>query len=168
MGDLKEDLALIAAAQLELAPAGGSGATIVSAVETIPAAPPRTTPAPARRRAPKTPPPQDVAVAANADESDTALEMVTVSPADAPVAAEEPAPELAPAVRPRPIDLPYPVGGGTVFGPGRDEGTGIGGVVIRGGRTGRDPCVIHDRRGRPGVGVMINDRVRGRPTFPRY
>jgi len=174
--DLASDLALIAAAQIELAPAGGTGATVISEVENVSVPSPRSTSSPTRRRAPKVPPPVEIAVAAPADETSSVAEVVAVAESDASAGpsatAAEPAPELAPAVRPRPIEPPAPVGAGTVFGRGDDRGTEGGGigVVIRGGRTGRDPCEIHDRRGgRPGgIGVLINDRVRGRPTFPRY
>ena len=168
---LKEDLALIAASQIELAP-GGAGTSVVSAVENIPTPAPAVMPTPSRKRAPKVPPPQEVqADAASGEPTATALEVVTVAPSEDPVAVEAPAPESAPAVRPRPIEPRFPVGDGAVFGAGRDRGTGGGGigVVIRGGRTGDDPCAIHDRRGRqPGVGILINDRMPTRPTFPRY
>jgi hypothetical protein len=176
--DLKADLALIAAAQIELAPVGG-GTMVVSAVENIPAPSPRVTPTPSKKRAPKMPPPQEVQAEAESDDvTATALEIVAVAPSEEPVAVEEPAPESAPAVRPQPIEPRYPIGGGTDRGTGRDRGVGNGGIgvggggigiVIRGGRTGRDPCAIHDQRGRrPGIGVMINNRVPGVPTFPRY
>ena len=180
--DLRADLALVSAA-IELAPPGGVGAMVVSEAENLPAPAPTMTPTPTRKRAPKAPPPKTVeADAQSVDETATALEVVTVAASDAPVAVEEPAPESAPAVRPQPIEPRCPVGGGTVFGAGPDRGSGDGprtgprgggiGVVIRGGRTGRDPCAIHDQRdrrgARPGIDILINDRIPVRPTFPRY
>jgi len=177
--DLKADLELISAAQIELAPIGGAGTMVVSAVENIPTPAPRVTATPSKKRAPKLPPPQEVEVDAESEgATTTALDIVTVSPSEEPVAVEEPAPESAPAVRPQPIEPRYPIGGGRDTGTGRDRGVGNGGIgvggggigiVIRGGRTGRDPCAIHDRRGqRPGIDVMINNRLPGVPTFPRY
>lgn len=177
---LKEDLALIASSQIELAPGGGSGASVVSAVENVLTPAAAITPTPTRKRAPKVPPPLEIQADAGGGEPvATALEVVSVAPSDHPVAVEAPAPESAPAVRPRPIEPRFPVGDGAVFGAGRDRGTGDGphrgpdgggiGVVIRGGRTGDDPCAIHHPRGgRPGVGILINERVPTRPTFPRY
>src|SRR5688572_27490755 len=145
--DLQSDLALLDAALLELAPPGGAGTGIVSAAEKVDIPGPKPTPTPTRKRAPKSPPPEIVASAASVDETITAPEVVPVAPSDAPTAVEDPAPESAPAVRPQPIEPRFPVGGGTVYGTGRDRGTGAGGiggvvigVVIRGGRTGRDPC----------------------------
>jgi hypothetical protein len=97
--------------------------------------------------------------------------MMTVSQSETPEAAEPdiPAPEAPPVIRPHPIEPRYPVGNGSIYGTGRDEGSGSGGVtVIRGGRTGRDPCDIHDRRGGigPTIGILINNRV-PTGTFPR-
>jgi hypothetical protein len=110
----------------------------------------------------------DVA-AAEPDVSAPAVEAVSVS--DAPVAAEIPAPDAPPVIRPRPVEPRYPVGRGSIYGTGRDDGAGAGGVtvVIRGGRTGRDPCAIHDRNGRtpPGIGILINNRIPTGSTFPR-
>ena len=168
--DLRNDLALIDAAVLELAPSVGENATVVSAAEkvTVPGMKPVATPT--RKRAPKAPPPEPAQAAAEDAETVEAPEVVTVAASDAPTAVEDPAPEAAPAVRPQPIEPRYPVGGGTVFGTGRDGdiGGGVIGVVIRGGRTGHDPCAIHDRRRPPPrIGVMINDRIPGSTTFPR-
>ena len=170
--DLKNDLALLDAGrlELELAPPVGANATVVSAAEKVNVPGPRAVATPTRKRAPKAPPPVTAEAAASSDETVTAPEMVTVSASDAPTAVDEPAPEAAPAVRPQPIEPRYPVGGGTVYGAGREGRTGGGmiGVVIRGGRTGRDPCAIHDRRGgQPTIGIMINDRIPGTTTFPR-
>lgn len=171
--DLASDLALVAGSDIELANAGGAGATVVSAIENIPAPAPRKTPNPSKNRGTKAPPPEETMVDVAAAEPEvSAPEMVTVSISDTPVAAEIPAPEAPPVIRPRPIEPRYPVGSGSVYGTGRDEGTGIGGVtvVIRGGRTGRDPCDIHDRNGRTarGAGILINTRIPGAGTFPRY
>ena len=168
--DLKRDLALIDAAQLELAPAVGADMAYVSEVENVTAPGPRVTPTPSPKRAPKIPPPQVAEVDAGGEgETTVGLEMVAVSPSPDPIAVEVPAPESAPAVRPQPIEPRFPVGTGAVYGDGRERGAGSGGidiVVIRGGRTGHDPCAIHDQRGRP-TSVMINNRIPGRPTFPR-
>ncbi len=71
-------------------------------------------------------------------------------------------------------------GGGGLGGVGEAIGTIIGVVVIRGGASGVDPCIPHGGR-RPrngpvvypnprypqvGGGVVINDRMPRRPTFP--
>jgi hypothetical protein len=168
--DLESDLALVAGSDIELANAGGAGVTVVSAVENIPAPSPRKTPNPSKNRGTKAPPPVETEVDLAAAESEvSAPEMVTVSASDTPVAAETPAPDAPPVIRPRPVEPRYPVGSGSVYGTGRDEGAGAGGVtvVIRGGRTGRDPCDIHDRRGRSPVSIMINNRFPTGSTFPR-
>jgi hypothetical protein len=167
--DLASDLALVSGSDLELANAVSPEALVISPVENIPAPAPRKTPTPSKNRGTKAPPPEEVAVdVAAAEPEATTAEMVTVSVSETPVAAEVPAPDAPPVVRPQPIEPRYPVGTGAVYGRGRDEGTGVGGVtvVIRGGRTGRDPCAIHDRRG--GVSVMINNRIPTQGTFPRY
>jgi hypothetical protein len=120
-----------------------------------------------------------VAVAeASDEETAVAHDLVAVAPDETPVAAEVPAPDAPPVVRPRPIEPRYPVGSGGVYGTGRDDGIGGGGVtvVIRGGRTGRDPCLPGERRGGRrgddlgviGTIISINNRVPGRGTFPRY
>ena len=170
--DLASDLALIKGSDIELANASAAGAVVVSPIENVAAPSPRPTPNPAKARGTKAPPPTEVAAdAAAAEPTATAQEIVTVSESSAPEAAESPAPEAPPVVRPRPVEPRYPIGGGAVYGTGRDDGTGTGGVtvVIRGGRTGRDPCVIHPTRGeRPGVGIMINNRIPTGSTFPRY
>ena len=169
--DLASDLALVTGPDIELANGGGAGTMVVSAVENIPAPSPRSTPSPSKKRGTKAPPPDVSIVEVGATESETtAPEMVTVSPSENPVAAEIPAPEAPPVIRPQPIEPRYPVGDGSIYGSGRDEGRGTGGVtvVIRGGRTGRDPCAIHDSRGRgPGVSIMINNRIPTGSTFPR-
>jgi hypothetical protein len=170
--DLASDLALVAGSDIELANAGGASVAVVSAVENIPAPSPRRTPNPSPNRGTKAPPPQEAMVdVAAAEPTATAPEIVTVSVSDEPVAAEIPAPEAPPVIRPHPIEPRYPVGSGSIYGTGRDDGTGGGGVtvVIRGGRTGRDPCDIHDRNGRTGrgPGVLINPRFPGPGTFPR-
>ena len=169
--DLASDLALVAGSDIELANAGGAGTMVVSAVENIPAPSPRKTPNPSKNRGTKAPPPEETMVDAAASEPELSVEeMVTVSASNTPVAAETPAPEAPPVIRPRPIEPRYPVGSGSVYGSGRDEGAGAGGVtvVIRGGRTGRDPCAIHDRNGRAGpVGILINSRIPTGSTFPR-
>jgi hypothetical protein len=171
--DLASDLALVAGSDIELANAGGPEAIVVSAVENIPAPSPRPTPTPAKKRGTKAPPPEQTVADVAAETPETvAQEIVTVSVSDTPVAAEVPAPDAPAVIRPRPIEPRYPVGSGAVYGTGRDEGADRGGVtvVIRGGRTGRDPCAIHDRNGRaaPGAGILINSRVPGSRTFPRY
>ena len=170
---LASDLALITGSDIELANASTTGALVVSAVENIPAPSPRPTPNPTKKRGTKAPPPIETAVDAAAEEPTTfADEMVTVAVSDTPVAADVPAPEAPPVVRPRPVEPRYPVGSGSIYGTGRDEGAGTGGVtvVIRGGRTGRDPCAIHDRNGRPvgGPTILINNRIPTGRTFPRY
>ena len=171
--DLAADLALIAGSDLELANAGRAGALVVSPIENVPVPSPRPTPNPSKARGTKAPPPTEVAVdAAAAEPTTTTPELVTVSESETPEAAEIPAPDAPPVVRPRPVEPRYPVGSGSIYGSGRDEGAGTGGVtvVIRGGRTGHDPCAIHDRRGRPvpGIGIMINNRIPTGTTFPRY
>jgi hypothetical protein len=179
--DLASDLALVAGSDIELANASGPNALVISAVENIPAPSPRTTPTPSTKRGTKAPPPEQLMVDVAAAEPDvTVHEIMTVSASDTPVAAETPAPEAPPVIRPHPIEPRYPVGSGSVYGTGRDEGVGsgpndgtnIGGVtvVIRGGRSRRDPCAIHDRNGRPagGPGVLINTRIPTSGTFPRY
>ena len=172
--DLRNDLALVDAGRLELAPAMGANATVVSAAEKVNVPGPKPVATPTRKRAPKAPPPVEAEAAASADQTVTAPEIVTVAASESPTAIDEPAPESAPAVRPQPIEPQYPVGGGTIYGTGRDGRTGGGsiGVVIRGGRTGDDLCELHDRArdrrgGRPGVGILINNRVPGSTTFPR-
>jgi hypothetical protein len=182
--DLQNDLALLDASPIELAPLGGANALVISAAEKVNVPGPRATPSPTRKRAPKAPPPEMAESAAGVDETVIAPEVVSVSPSDAPSAVEDPAPESAPAVRPQPIEPRYPVGAGTVHGTGRDRGTGTGGiggvvigVVIRGGRTGRDPCLPGERRGtertngrhgrQPTIGILINDRIPAGTTFPR-
>ena len=172
--DLRNDLALLDSARPELAPSVGANATVVSAAEKVNVPGPKAVATPTRKRAPKAPPPEMAEASASTDETVTAPEIVTVAASDSPVAVEAPAPEAAPAVRPQPIEPRYPVGGGTVYGTGRDGRTGGGsiGVVIRGGRTGDDLCELHDRArdrraGRPGIGILINDRVPGTTTFPR-
>ncbi len=182
--DLASDLALVAGSDLELANAVASGALVISPLENIPTPAPKRTPTPSKNRGTKAPPPQETMVDVGPTEPEaTALEMVTVSASDTPVAAELPAPDAPAVVRPEPIEPRYPIGIGAGPGSGRDEGTGsgrheggargrdegrIGGVtvVIRGGRTGRDPCAIHDRRG--GASIMINNRIPTQGTFPRY
>ena len=168
--DLKRDLALVDAAQLELAPTAGANMAYVSEVENVTAPGPRVKPTPSPKRARKVPPPQVVEVDAGGEgETAVGLEMVTVAPSLDPVAVEVPAPDSAPAVRPQPIEPRFPVGTGAVYGDGRERGTGTGGVdivVIRGGRTRHDPCAIHVPRS-GGTSVMINNRIPGRPTFPR-
>lgn len=171
--DLASDLALVAGSDIELANASGPSAVVISAVENIPAPSPRKTPNPSKNRGTKAPPPQETMVDVAAAEPEvSAPEVVTVAVSETPVAADVPAPDAPPVIRPRPIEPRYPVGSGSVYGTGRDEGVGIGGVsvVIRGGRTGRDPCAIHDRNGRPagGPGVLINSRIPTSGTFPRY
>jgi hypothetical protein len=185
--DLASDLALVSGSDLELASTPGPEALIVSPLENIPAPSPRTTPSPSKKRGTKAPPPEQVMVdvAGSAPEA-TISEMVTVSPSDNPVAAELPAPDAPPVVRPQPIEPRYPIGIGGPDGNGSDEGRGngrhegerggrpsgttIGGVtvVIRGGRTSRDPCAIHDRDARAGASIMINNRIPTQGTFPRY
>ena len=168
--DLASDLALIKASDIELANASGAAALIVSPIENVIAPSPRPTPLPTRTRGRKAPPPTEVAAdAAASDPTSTALEMITVSESPTPEAAEVPAPDAPPVVRPHPIEPRYPIGSGSNQGTGRDDGTGMGGVtvVIRGGRTGRDPCVIHPPRS--AGGILINDRIpRTGTTFPRY
>jgi hypothetical protein len=170
--DLASDLKLITGSDVELANAAAGGATVVSAIENIPAPAPKTSPTPSKKRGHAAPPPEAVMVDAAADEPvTTAPEMVTVSVSDEPVAAEVPAPDAPPVIRPHPVEPRYPVGSGSVYGSGREEGAGTGGrVVIRGGTTGDDPCAVHDRRGRrrPGVGIVINSPIPGIGTFPRY
>src|SRR5688500_4880427 len=169
--DLASDLALVAGSDLELANAVAPEALVISPVENIPTPAPRMMPTPSKKRGTKAPPPQEtmVDVAAETPEA-TAPELVTVSVSDTPVAAEVPAPDAPPVIRPRPVEPRYPVGTGAVYGTGRDDGGGLGGVtvVIRGGRTGRDPCAIHDRNTRPGASIMINNRIPTSTTFPRY
>jgi hypothetical protein len=169
---LASDLALIAGSDLELANASGAGALVISPVENIAVPAPKPTPNPSKARGKKAPPPTEVAVdAAAAEPTTTTPELVTVSESETPDAAENPAPDAPPIVRPRPVEPRYPVGNGSVYGSGRDEGVGQGGVtvVIRGGRTGRDPCDLHDiaRRPGPAVGIMINNRIPTGTTFPR-
>ena len=171
---LQTDLALLNAGHVapELAPSAGANVAVVSDAERVNVPGPKPVPEPTRKRAPKASVPETVEVEPGADDAVTAPQMVTVSPSEEPTAAGDPAPEpvpdAAPAIRPQPIEPVHPVGRGTIFGNGPDRGTGNGGVVIRGGRTGRDPCAIHDERGRrPSGGVLINDRIPGRPTFPR-
>ena len=170
--DLASDLALIKGSDIELANASGAGALIVSPIENIAAPSPRPTPNPSRRRGAKAPPPTEVAADAGAAEpTSTVQEMVTVAESSTPDAAESPAPDAPPVVRPHPVEPRFPAGTGSDHGIGRDEGSGMGGVtvVIRGGRTGRDPCVIHPpRRPGPGVGILINNRIPTGTTFPRY
>jgi hypothetical protein len=182
--DLRNDLALLDASPIELAPLVGENALVISAAEKVNVPGPKATPSPTRKRAPKAPPPKMAGSAASVDETVIAPEIVSVSPSDAPSAVEDPAPESAPAVRPQPIEPRYPVGAGTVYGSGRDRGTGSGGiggivigVVIRGGRTGRDPCLPGERRGtgttngrrgrQPTIGILINDRIPAGTTFPQ-
>ena len=156
-GTLASDLALIKASDIELANASGAASLVVSPIENIPAPSPRPMPTPSKVRGKKAPPPIEVAADVAASEpTSTVEEIVTVAESPAPVAADTPAPDAPPVVRPRPIEPRYPIGSG--------EST----VVIRGGRTGRDPCVIHPPRGVDGV--LINDRVPRFPTgtFPRY
>ncbi len=179
---LLSDLALVAASDMDndlaLAVAGGVPATVVSSIENPPAPSPRPVPVPSRKRGKATPPPEAAAVAEASDEETAeAPEVVAVAPAEVPEVTEAPAPDAPPVVRPQPIEPRYPVGGGSgIYGTGRDDGIGAGGVtvVIRGGRTGRDPCLPGERRGggrtEPGmIGtiISINNRVPGRGTFPR-
>lgn len=166
--DLRSDLALLDAASLELAPALGASADVVSSAEKVSVPGPRSAATPKKKRAPQAPPPQPAEAAASEDEAVTAPRVVTVSPSETPTAVDQPAPESAPAIRPQPIEPRYPVGTGAVYGVGTDREAGGGGVVIRGGRTGRDPCAIHDSRGRlPAGGVLINNRIPSTTTFPR-
>jgi hypothetical protein len=172
--DLANDLELVASSSLELAPVG-PGASVISATERVEKPAQRLTPSPARTRAPKAPPPEVVAVSEAADEGPTVAEtVIAASPAD-DAELETPAPEAPtpPAVpRPRPVEPRFPVGEGPTAGDGRDgyPGGGIGTIVIRGGRTGRDDCAIHDRRrgSRPaGIHISINQRMPPvNPTFP--
>ncbi len=170
--DLASDLALITGSDIELANAGAQGTLVVSAMENIPAPAPTPTPTPSKRRGTKAPPPEATVVEVAADEGTlTAPQMITVAASDAPVAAEPdlPAPDAPPVVRPHPVEPRYPVGDGSIFGTGSDDRgrSGEGTVVIRGGRTGRDPCDIHDGRRARGGGVLINTRIPGTGTFPR-
>ena len=180
---LLSDLALVAASDVDndlaLAGAGGVPATVVSSIENPPAPSPRPVPVPTRKRGKASPPPEAVAVAEASDEETAeAPEVVALVPDEVPEVAETPAPDAPPVVRPQPIEPRYPIGGGSggIYGTGRDDGIGGGGVtvVIRGGSTGRDPCLPGERRGgrrtEPGVIgtiISINNRVPGRGTFPR-
>jgi hypothetical protein len=176
--DLASDLALISGPDIELANAAANAASVVSAVENIPAPSPRTNPSPAKKRGTKAPPPERSMVdLAAAEPTSEAQQMVNVSESDTPVAADANAPDVSdapPVVRPQPVEPRYPVGNGSIFGTGTDDRarTGGGVVVIRGGSDGRDDCAIHDRaRGRRtarGPGVLINNRIPGVGTFPQY
>jgi hypothetical protein len=171
--DLQSDLALVAASDSDLALLGSdlALAAVVSPIEAALTPAPTKSPTPTRRRAPQTPPP-DVVSADQAEMEGTATthEMVAVAPAENPVAADVPAPDAPPVVRPQPIEPRYPVGSGSVYGTGRDEGRGSGGVtvVIRGGRTGRDPCLPgeHGRSGPVRI-ISINQRIHTPSTFPQ-
>jgi hypothetical protein len=190
--ELANDLDLVAAASdLELAPMA-RGATFVSAVEQVEKPAQRLTPSPTRARGTKAPPPEAVAVIEASSEgaavAETVLPASAVDSGEVRIEAPEPS-DLPPVPRPRPVEPRFPVGegpmdgagaGGTrgsgddgTMGTGRDGGN-RGTIVIRGGRTGRDDCAIHDRRaGRPPVHISINQRSPTRtfpgtnPTFPR-
>ena len=63
------------------------------------------------------------------------------------------------------VEVPERAAAGNDDDGGFDWGTlaGIGGIIIRGGVSGRDPCALHlpgrgGARGLGGVGVLINDR----------
>ena len=166
--DLASDLALITGSDIELANAATPGTSVVSAVENIPAPSPKPTPTPSKNRGTKAPPPQDAAVDVGAEEpTTTASQMTPVSVSDAPEAAEVDAPDAPPVIRPHPVEPRYPVGNGSIFGTGSDErgDSRVGTVVIRGGSDGRDPCDIHDRRGRRprrGPAILIPSTFPGR------
>ena len=193
--DLRSDLALAAAAGVELASSAQTfdRARVVSAIERPPGGTPRRATAPrkspGRRPTPSPTPtvaaePEVVAEAEQVTPQEAAAEEVVVAEPTPSVIAEAPAPAPMPeppaVPRPAPpVPVSYPGNGGAGSGDDRGDLGGIGpvigtviGVVIRGGGVGVDRCEIHHprARGRPGVMIAINERfpARGRPTFPRY
>jgi hypothetical protein len=161
--DLASDLELVASSTLELAPIVG-GATVVSDAEIErPAA--RRTPTPTRRRGTKAPPPKVVAVSdageQGVDVAQTVVPAVTVPQGELVI----PSPEATapPAVpRPHPVGPRFPAGREPVVGAGEEPTSGVPvTVVIRGGRSGRDDCAIHDRTRGAGVHIAINQRIPG-------
>ena len=125
--DLASDLALVAAADLELGLASLPRTEIVSPLEGGAHVGPLAASAPKRKRGPGPAAKVEVKVAIAEVETPTpVVVMTTVSASPEPVAAEAPAAsDLPPLPRPRPMEPRFPVGDGSVWG---NQGDGGGGV----------------------------------------
>ncbi|HUF30909.1 MAG TPA: hypothetical protein VMM77_09570 [Gemmatimonadaceae bacterium] len=177
---LSRDLALAASEAMELAP-NGSGHPMLAA-ELPPPIMVAQRHSVAKKPSPHVEPlPEPVSIEPAEIVAIADVPQMTESPAGAPVEIERP----APARRPAPMPVDYPVHGGE----GPNDGGGVGpiiGVVIRGGAVGHDNCKKHPSRGGSvfvgtrgpiGIargpvirgGVAINNRIPPRTagTFPR-